>query len=479
MGSSAIESAPKRAALLLERAIFYSTLALIVLTAIPYGTVEPWSEAFFECVTFILAALCITECLLGGSWHISSRRVLLPLITLFIFAIVQTLPLGGADAATAGAEGKLWRAISADPYETRLVALKILALTLTVGLLLRYTSGRRRLHALIHVVVGVAVASALFGILRQATQGAAASFVLPYLGPYVGYGQFINPNHFAFLMEMALGLVLGLAVGGGMRRYHLSVYLAAAALVWSALVLSNSRGGILSTLSQLVFIVLVFPATQPLLTTTEQTSSTLGWLRRMNNSLIFRGALILCLVLALIVSMVWMGGEPLVNRLSTIPGEFSTDAAEDHQGIKRVEIWRATWRLIKDNPVAGVGFGGYRVALPHYHEASGKWTPQQAHNDYLELMASGGILGVLLGAWFVLEFIRRARASLRSPDAFRRAACYGALAGLFGVAVHSLVDFGLHITVNALVFVALLVIATVDSRLEPTTGQKYMEIAKG
>jgi hypothetical protein len=34
----------------------------------------------------------------------------------------------------------------------------------------------------------------------------------------------------------------------------------------------------------------------------------------------------------------------------------------------------------------------------------------------------------------------------------------GAIVGLAGVGVHSIVDFGLHITVNALVFMALLAI---------------------
>jgi hypothetical protein len=55
---------------------------------------------------------------------------------------------------------------------------------------------------------------------------------------------------------------------------------------------------------------------------------------------------------------------------------------------------------------------------------------------------------------------------LRSSDPFRRSACLGALVGLFGVAVHSLVDFGLHITANALIFTSLVVIATVNGRVE-------------
>jgi O-antigen ligase len=127
-----------------------------------------------------------------------------------------------------------------------------------------------------------------------------------------------------------------------------------------------------------------------------------------------------------------------------------------------LDIWRATWRLIKSNPLTGVGFGGYWTAIPEHHDASGISTPQQAHNDYLELLASGGPIAIVLGGWFAFVLIKRARKQLSSPDFFRRAATFGALAGLFAVAIHSFVDFGLHITVNALICMVLVVIATAD-----------------
>ena len=63
----------------------------------------------------------------------------------------------------------------------------------------------------------------LFGILRQTTQR-GSGFGLPLLLPDVGYGQFINKNHFAYLMEMSLGLVLGLILGGGLKREQALIY---------------------------------------------------------------------------------------------------------------------------------------------------------------------------------------------------------------------------------------------------------------
>ena len=116
------------------------------------------------------------------------------------------------------------------------------------------------------------------------------------------------------------------------------------------------------------------------------------------------------------------------------------------------------------NPVAGVGFGAYWAAVPAFHDASGTMPPQEAHNEYLELLASGGLIGLAIAIWFFVAVIQRTRENLHSMNRFRRAACFGATLGIIGVAVHSLVDFGLHMMVNALMFTTLVVIATSKPR---------------
>jgi hypothetical protein len=81
-------------------------------------------------------------------------------------------------------------------------------------------------------------------------------------------------------------------------------------------------------------------------------------------------------------------------------------------------------------------------------------------------MVSGGLIGAAFVAWFGIAFFQLARRRLASRDPFRRASCIGALTGIFAVASHSLVDFGLHITVNQVVFVGLIVVATLGERIE-------------
>lgn len=446
----------------LDIIIFGALLLLFPLLAVPYGAVEPWWEAGFASAVFLLTALWVIEGALRGSWQLRGGHWLWPLFALALFAFAQTLPQLAAAGNVAGIEGEVWRAISADPYATRGFALRLLALILTIVLLRRYVSSHRRLSLLIHVLLGVAIASALFGLLRQTTQQ-AEGFLLAALRPGEGYAQFINRNHFAFLMEMALGLALGLMIGGGVRRERLLIYVAALAPIWTALILSNSRGGIFSMLTQVLFVAWLFGTVRTRQDKAEQDSVLAARLARLSRSVLARAALVLCLIVVVGVSVIWMGGDMLVNRLETIPGDLQAARAEERASQSRIEIWRATWQLVKAHPIAGSGLGGYKTAFPQYHDASGQLVPQEAHNDYLELLAGGGIIGCALAGCFIVALIITVRRRLRSADAFYRAACFGALAGLFGVAVHSLVDFGLHITINALFCVALIAIATLDA----------------
>jgi O-antigen ligase len=440
----------------LGRVIFYTLLALIVLVAIPYGTVEPWWEALFECAVFALGALWMVEGFLTGGWITKGHRIFLPILLLALYAFLQTLPVFSGSSTVAGL--KVWSAISADPYETKLSVLKLLALTLSGVMLLRYTSTRRRLRALVYTIIGVGLLSAFFGILRQTTQH-STGFFLPFLQAGSGYGQFINKNHFAYLMEMALGLTLGLVASKGVRREHVLIYLALALPVWVALVLCNSRGGILSMLAEVLFLALLFSFGRQKREDEARGEQSLLW--RMSHTRAFRAALILILVSTVFIGAVWMGGDALTSRLESVSSELAEEASLE--GVGRKDIWSATWAMIKEHPLAGIGFNGYWAAIPLYHKANGESTPQQAHNDYLELMASGGIIGALLVLWFLALLVKDARRSFQSTDSFRRAVVVGACVGLFGVAVHSMVDFGLHVTINALILTALVVCAVAET----------------
>ena len=428
---------------LLNKLVFTALIILIVLTPIPYGTVEPWWKAAFVCAVFAICILALIE-----NISIPRKTILLPMLALSALAFLQTLSLGTRTEANL----PVWNAISADPYQTRFFALQLLALTAFLALLYRYANTERRIRVLVYTVLAIAVASAFFGILRQTTQQ-ETGFLLPLLRKNQGYGQFINKNHFVYLMDMAFGLGLGIMLGGGVKRERVMIHVALLFPIWIALVLANSRGGVLAMIVVIIVAVL---------------------LQDIAQSPVLKTALVIVLVAGVALGTLWVGGDRLASNFEGASSEFTSDALR--QGASRNEIWRATLKMFAAHPIVGVGLGGYWVGITAYHDASGLMTPQEAHNDYLELLSSGGVIGFALGVWFVVAVVWKARENLLADVGYMRAVRLGAILGIVGVAAHSLVDFGLHIIVNAVVFLILIMMATTASdNFSPAKTQRRKE----
>ena len=418
---------------MLSKGIFGALVALMVTTAIPYGTVEPWWKAAFVCAVLAINIAAIVQSMVSGSYRVPGGSVLLPMLALTGLAFVQTLSFSSDK----------WNAISADPFQTRFFALQMLALTIFLALLYRYANSERRIRILVFTILAVAMTSAVFGILRQTTQH-ETGFILPLLKPTRGYGQFVNKNHFAYLMEMAFGLGLGIILAGGVKRDRVMFYVALLLPIWMGLVLANSRGGVLAMLAQVLVAAFLLLSSRTTFT----------------RSVALKAVLLVALGAGVLLGTVWIGGDRLVNNFEAAGTELNTEPTGE--GASRNEIWRASLKMFAAHPVLGIGLGGYWIGITAYHDASGLMTPQEAHNDYLELLSSGGLVGFALGLWFVVVVIRAAHKNLFIDTGFMGAVRFGAVLGIAGVAAHSLVDFGLHMIANAVVFLALIMMATVS-----------------
>jgi len=435
---------------ILDRIVFYGLLTTIVVTAFPYGSAQPWWTALFECLVFVLAIVGILDLMITKDSLPKGASVAVPLVLMCLFLLFQSLPLFAAGNQVIP---DLRLSISADPFNTQQLAMKLLTLILVGVLLLRYAKTEARVRAVVYVVIGVGLASALLGLLRQGSGGPGWFFPLPK--PERGFAQFVNRNHFGFLMEMTFGLALGVAIFS--QRYRRLVFLAVAAILWLTLIVSNSRGAIFASLCQIMFaLILIGPA----LLNFGGSSNEPSRARRILGGLPVKVLLVIGLVVIFAYGVRWVGGEAVVRNIELTGSAFAEQGGHElRENVSRRDIWRATWQLAKAHPLVGSGFGGYWIAITKHHDASGKLTPQEAHNDYLEAMAGGGIIGVALILWFAVRFVKRAVITLRAPNRWSRGVAFGSLAGLFGVMMHSFVDFGLHVPANALLFTVLLVVA--------------------
>lgn len=97
-------------------------------------------------------------------------------------------------------------------------------------------------------------------------------------------------------------------------------------------------------------------------------------------------------------------------------GEFDTST-----GL-RIDAWRWSWELIKENPVLGVGSGNWKVAVLKYENQKnpGFIYLYKTHNDFIETTAETGLLGGLLYigifAFLILNFLRHYIHKKDDPD---------------------------------------------------------------
>ena len=440
-----------------EGIAFYGILIFILLAAIPYGTVNPWVRSLFVFLVCIIAVFRVVAVILTRKFVATDKLLFAPLIGILGLAIIQVIPFHELTGFF-GNSSYLRNQISMDPYETKNFIFTFISLLVAGEILLRYTDSERRLLHLIYLVLFVGVGSALFGFARQIFFNGENNILTPFVNQNIQYAQFVNRNHFAYLMEMTLGILLGLLLKAKLTGLLKILCLIMTAIVCVSLISANSRGGLLSVLGICLFAVSVYFFTgNETASVNKNGSAQNAWFKRYLKR-VLATLVVSCLLFAMAVFIVaFIGGDTVVSRIETIPNEVYVN--EDKK-IRRLEIWQSTINLIQENPVAGVGFGAYPVAITFYDKSTGKYSLQQAHNDYLEVMANGGVIAFVLTLLFLAILFKRIRRQFKTDNFFRQASCFGASLGICGVMLHSMVDFGLHVIINALVFVILIVIAT-------------------
>jgi O-antigen ligase len=154
----------------------------------------------------------------------------------------------------------------------------------------------------------------------------------------------------------------------------------------------------------------------------------------------------------------WVGADPVIRRIEK-SGSAQNSANANHGGEtfyqSRGWIWRDTAAMIHDRWALGVGLGAYGTAYPIYNSQDGGLLVEQAHNDYLQVVADAGILGALIALWFIFLVIRDVVRASRSMSRSMSGTALGAAGGMFALFVHSLFDFNFQIPSNALLFLVL------------------------
>lgn len=456
--SGEVLPASLRPLIIRQQLLAFLLAGLAVWAPLPFGSVTLPGRTALAAAVWILVPLGLA-CRPGPLQPI--RSAVLALVGLALFGALQCLPLPRAavarfsphrveleDRASAAAaelssgfleDGASERLpISIAPELTVAVALWLLALA--AALFLAAVIGRSR--ALRRVVGGGIVAAGLFQTVYGGGRfmgGTNRIWGTEIAGdPSRFRGTFVNPDHFAFYIGLVLPVVFAWAVWCLRKaREELSVekrflLLAPPFFLWLVLflglALSGSRAGVVAAM----------------LTVLAQGILAAGEARHWRY-----------LPSGLVLAVVGVGVVAIVSLQQGLGRLLRTSSYEMRWNL-RFEVYDASLRLWREFPWVGTGLGTFREAFPLRHPAGLTGTWWHAHNDYLELLVTGGVVAallVLLGVWLG---VRRLATVLmdgrRSED---RAAALAALGALTGAAIHSAVDFGLTIPANALTLVLL------------------------
>lgn len=305
------------------------------------------------------------------------------------------------------------------------------------------------LRRVVYVFLAMASLQAILALI-QFGGGAHTAFRLNPADVGNAVGTYVNRNHLAGMLEMALPISLGLLAarvgrGGGGSRYagrswlrritgfvtrlprpnQTMLFVAMFIVVMLGLIFSRSRSGILMGMLGILLSAILY-------------GRHIGGVR--SNSL---ATLFAVIGLALAVEI---GLAPVLDRFS----------AEDALSDARWSIYFTSLAALWEFFPFGSGLGTFSEVYWRFQPDTISQFVNYAHNDYIEFVLEGGLPALVVILIFLVMY------ALRWPSLLRNSHWgtlhfmqVGAGIGLLLMALHSLTDFNLHIPANAIYFALL------------------------
>lgn len=419
----------------LNNVTFFLVYATLIFTTLAYGTVHQPIIAFFYFVVAAMAILWAADCLTSGEVRFSKSVLQLPLLLLGLYGLIQIVPFG-TYTDTAGTA--IARTISIEPFATQTTAMHIFALCAFFAVALVSLDSAVRLRRLVTIITVFGFVYAFYAVLQSVLSPAK---IYGIYAPQAGtpFGSFVNRHNFAAVMEMMLAVPLGLLFVGAVRRDKLLLHVVAIALMASSLLLSGSRGGLVALVIEIIILVIL---------TTRS---------RGRKNVLLKIGLSLLLAAAAVGGAIFVGGDTSLTR-------FAESAEGPDITSNRTQLWAETVKLIRDHVPMGSGLGTFGQAYTPYDPSSGYERAEQAHNDYLQMLADAGLVGLIIGALFLFWFFREGVRNVKSENTFRKGVAVGAFAGCCAILVHSVFDFVLHVTAVSVSFLTLMALLVASGR---------------
>jgi O-antigen ligase len=328
------------------------------------------------------------------------------------------------------------------------LALYVAFATLMFGVARAVSATGARPIATFVSVLGIVLA--LIGIVQRPLYDGRIYGVWAPLMQGSPFGPFVNKNHFAGWMLMALPVTFGLLCASAARQIPRGDTTWRRRILWFSTA-EASRVLILGAGAGVMALSLMLTMSRSAMVAFAASIALTSWLAHRRLPLGARRVAIVGYFVCLVLFVVsWVGVDAVVARFgSANPATIN----------ERLPIWRDTWNIIRDFWLTGTGLNTYGVATLFYQTSIPGFHLREAHNDYLQLAAEGGVLlavPILCTLAFLVRDMRRRLADSSGSSYWIR---LGAITGLIAIALQSTVEFSLQMPGNAALAATLLGIA--------------------
>lgn len=433
----------------LSSVVYFLLCSIPVFSAVAFGAVETWALGVLSVLTGLIAIVWLADAFFRKEFRFSANALQIPVIGLILIGLIQLLPLRRAEIPDNLLNAKAVSSLSLAPYATRLAVAQIVIYFVFFAAALVFINNQKRFRKIVLLIIIFGSIMAFYGILQRLSNTEAIYGFRPP-GQAIPFASFVNQHHFAAFMEMTLGLTLALLFGKSIAKDRRFLLIIAAVIMGMAIIFTSSRGGMISMLGVFGFII-----ASNLSKNQGKTDGESNFFRR--NFALIIGAF--ALVLILFSAVIMLGGDESLLR-----GIGLQNSQEDITH-GRTHFWSIALKIFFDYPVFGAGLDAFGTAFTRYDSWHGIYRVEQAHNDYLQILSDAGIAGFACVAAFVFLLFKQSLPIIgKAENNFRRDAAIGALAGCFGILLHSFFDFPLRTTSNMFFFLLLTVLATSSIR---------------
>jgi putative inorganic carbon (hco3(-)) transporter len=348
-----------------------------------------------------------------------------------------------------------WLSISIDDPATSATLLVNAALVIVFLVALRIFAARGvRLFAR-----GVAMMGLLLSLIALAQDATAHGLMYWRWKPLdegsPPFGPFVNRNHFATWVVLALPLTIGyLAAHSGAHRERTAPFVPFRRRI---VTFFDGRAALLTAAACLMAVALVATLSRSGLFGLAAAAAAAIVLRiRHGGAGHGRAVWWMAAATAAAIGLIFAAMPPgaIAARLARAP----VSAAD------RLTIWRDTLPIVRDFWLTGTGAGTYETSMLVFQRASPGVRFNQAHNHYLQLASEGGLLlCVPLFAALAL-YVRQAWARVAADQSGMAWIRAGALSGLAGAAAQSVWETGLATPANAALAAVLCAIVIHEPR---------------